>query len=120
MTPNLPDGARARPSAVREARAIRTRMIRRRVIAGALSMFVATWLWITIVLVSGHDPALAARKTPSAAITSTTTRSATASGDSSGSATTSGTSGGATSSSGSDGIGTASSGTTSAVTTQQS
>jgi hypothetical protein len=107
-------GARARAGAVREARLIRARMIRRRVIAGALSLFVATWLLITLMLVSGHDPALAARKTSTAAITSTATPTATGGG--SGSAT----GGGATSSSGSGSTGTAGSGTTSAVTTQQS
>ena len=90
-------------------------MIRRRVIAGALSLFVATWLLITLTLVSGHDPALAARHGSSAAKTSTATPAATAAGTSSGGATSGGTTGGSTSS-----LGTASTGTTSAVTTQQS
>ncbi len=45
--------------AIRRARAERRRAIRRRVIAGALALFVAVWLWIAVVLVTGHDPALA-------------------------------------------------------------
>ena len=42
-----------------EARARHIRTIRRRVIAGALALFVATWVFITLQLVTGHDPALA-------------------------------------------------------------
>jgi hypothetical protein len=67
MTPKTVQSTRARPGAltqagaIREARAIRIRAIRRRVLAGALSLFVATWLLITLMLVSGHDPVLAAR-----------------------------------------------------------
>jgi phosphoglycerol transferase MdoB-like AlkP superfamily enzyme len=70
-------------SVARHARAARTRTIRRRVITLALSLFVAVWLLITLVLISGHDPALAAHATsttattPSAATTPTTTTTAT-------------------------------------------
>ena len=46
-------------------------MIRRRVVAGALALFVATWLLITVMLVTGHDPALA-RQTKSAQTATTT------------------------------------------------
>ena len=49
-------------------RAARVRMIRQRVIAGAVALFVATWMLITLMLVTGHDPALArqtARPSPS-------------------------------------------------------
>lgn len=52
---------------VRQARLARRRTIRRRVIGGAVALFLATWLLITVTLVRGHDPALAAR-----AATSTT------------------------------------------------
>jgi hypothetical protein len=51
--------AQARGRAMRDARLARARMIRRRIIAGSLALFVAAWLLITVVLVSGHDPALA-------------------------------------------------------------
>lgn len=54
--------ARARAQALRGERMARARKVRRRVISGAVALFVAAWLMITIVLVSGHDPALA-RKT---------------------------------------------------------
>ncbi|HEY2007134.1 MAG TPA: hypothetical protein VGG87_11825, partial [Solirubrobacteraceae bacterium] len=47
------------PSGVRQARIARVNMIRRRVVAGALTLFVTTWMLITLLLVSGHDPALA-------------------------------------------------------------
>jgi cytoskeletal protein RodZ len=83
MTDNK-DAARARAQALREERARRARKIRRRVISSAVALFVAAWLMITIVLVSGHDPALAHKTaTGSSATTvattpSTTTTSATA------------------------------------------
>ena len=52
---------------IRAARAARVRAIRHRVIAGAVALFVATWLLITLMLVTGHDPALARQtKTKSA------------------------------------------------------
>ena len=111
MTPTGTDVGPPRAAALRQARAIRTRTIRRRVIAGALSMFVATWLLITLMLVSGHDPALAARQASSQA---TAARAATTDGaTSTGSGTTDGASGGA-------GAATTGSGATSSVTTQQS
>ena len=61
MTDNDNADARARGQAMRAARLARARMIRRRIIGGAVALFVASWLLITIVLVSGHDPALAKR-----------------------------------------------------------
>lgn len=74
MTPT-PSGAHG----VRQARIARVRMIRRRAIAGALALFVATWMLITLLLVTGHDPALARQRTASvqSASTSTTTPSTT-------------------------------------------
>ncbi len=112
MTPIDPAGARARGQALRQARLSRIRMIRRRVIAGALSLFVATWLLITMMLVTGHDPALAAR---------TATTSTAASTTNPGTATTSaGTGTTTTSSSGSSGTTSTSNSGTSSVTTQQS
>jgi hypothetical protein len=66
-TVNPTDANRARATAMRQARRIRARSLRRRVIAGALALFVAAWVMITVVLVSGHDPALAAKKTTAVA-----------------------------------------------------
>jgi hypothetical protein len=73
--PSPDDAARARGSALRQARLVRARTLRKRLIAGALALFVATWVMITLVLISGHDPALAQRpaSTVSVAKTSTTT-----------------------------------------------
>jgi hypothetical protein len=51
----------AKSSPIRQARIARRRLIRRRVVGGAVALFVATWLLITVTLMSGHDPALAAR-----------------------------------------------------------
>jgi hypothetical protein len=125
MIPTPPENTRSRGSAVREARLIRTRMIRRRVIAGALSLFVATWLLITLMLVSGHDPALAARTRSGAAGASTATpavaaASTSSAGTTSGSTSSAGTTSGSTSSAGTTSGSASSPGTTSAVTTQQS
>ena len=130
MTPSNADLAHARGTAMRQARATRTRAIRRRVVAGAVSLFLAIWLLIAVVLVSGHDPALAARKVASTTTTNQSANSTGASGSgstkitttasgkvvSSGSATTSGTTTSGTTSSGS----TSGSGPTSGLTTRES
>lgn len=108
-----PDRA-AYGASLRRARAERVRMIRRRVIAGALALFVAVWLFITLMLVNGHDPALAGQ-TASTATTAAKTTSTTSSP-----ATTSTTSSPATTSSTSGSGSSGSSGTTSAVTSSQS
>lgn len=88
---------------IREARRARVRRIRARVIGGSVALFLAVWMLITIVLVTGHDPALA-RKTqtqtattasPSAATTTSSTTGAAAGSTSA----TASTSSGATSSS---------------------
>jgi hypothetical protein len=112
MTDNDRASARARGQALRHTRLARAKSIRRRIIAGAVALFVASWLFITLVLVSGHDPALAKK---SSATTVASTPSATATTASSGASTSSssGTSGTSSSqSSGSSGV--------SAVTTSQS
>ena len=88
---------------IREARRARVRRIRARVIGGSVALFLAVWMLITIVLVTGHDPALARKtqtQTATAATTSagTTTSSTTGAAAGSTSATAS-TSSGATSSS---------------------
>lgn len=89
---------------VRAARAARVRSIRQRVIAGAVALFVATWLLITLMLVTGHDPALAhqsAAKSVAAKTTTTNTQTNTQTNTSTNTnaSTTSSTSNGATSSS---------------------
>jgi cytoskeletal protein RodZ len=51
-------------------------MIRRRVVAGSVALFVTVWMLITLMLVTGHDPALARQRTASvrsATSTNTTT-----------------------------------------------
>jgi hypothetical protein len=81
---------------LREARRARVRRIRARVIAGSVALFLAVWMVITVVLVTGHDPALARKTltqaaTPGTTITTTTTSSgATSSSSGSGSAGVSG------------------------------
>ena len=103
MTDTDPAAARARGQAMRETRLARARALRRRIVAGAIALFVASWLLITIVLVSGHDPALAKNSAAS------TTASTATSGTSSTSTNTSSSSNGGSSS-----------GNVSSVTTSQS
>ncbi|MBV9804605.1 MAG: hypothetical protein JO130_15495 [Solirubrobacterales bacterium] len=99
MTDSNHAAARARGQAVRSERAARVRKIRRRVISGSVALFVAAWLAITIVLVSGHDPALATRAaTTSSVSTGASTPSTTTATSSSG--TTSSSSGASSSGSG--------------------
>jgi hypothetical protein len=58
---------------IREARRARVRMIRSRVIGGSVALFLAVWTLIAVVLITGHDPALARKALTTAAATSTTT-----------------------------------------------
>jgi cytoskeletal protein RodZ len=95
--------AQARGRAMRDARLARARMIRRRIIGGAVALFIAAWLLITVVLVSGHDPALA--KQSSASTVASSSPSTSSSSSSSSSSNSSGNSG---------------SGSVSSVTTSQS
>ena len=60
------------PSARRRERLSRTRTIRHRVIGGAVALFVAAWLMIAVVLVSGHDPALASRSAATSTVAAQT------------------------------------------------
>jgi hypothetical protein len=98
--------ARARGQALRNARVARARSIRRRIVAGSVALFVAAWLLITIVLVSGHDPALASKSSGTTSSSGTTVASTPA-------VTT-------TSSSSSTNAGSSSGGSVSSVTTSQS
>ncbi|HTU87051.1 MAG TPA: hypothetical protein VMF57_15850 [Solirubrobacteraceae bacterium] len=86
MTDHDPAAARARGQAIRKMRLARVRTIRRRIIAGSLALFVASWLLITIVLVSGHDPALA--KNSSATTTTSSGTTTTSSSQTNGSSAT--------------------------------
>lgn len=45
-------------AAIRLARRARVRWIRRRVVAGALALLVATWLLIALTMLTGHAPAV--------------------------------------------------------------
>lgn len=71
---------------IKQARAARARLIRRRVATGAVTLFVGAWALIAVELVTGHDPALAAHKstTSSSGSSATTAASSTGSSDSSG------------------------------------
>lgn len=113
---------RARGQALRSARAARARSIRRRIVAGSVALFVAAWLMITLVLVSGRDPALAKKSSgsssSSAAIASTLATTTSASDDTSTSASPSGDT--STSTSGSSSSNGSSSAGASSVTTSQS
>ena len=51
-------GMEDRAANLKAARRQRARRLRRRVVGGAVALFVATWLLITVTLASGHDPAL--------------------------------------------------------------
>jgi hypothetical protein len=89
MTPNKLD-ARAAGHERRRALAARTRMIRRRVIAGAVALFVAAWLLIAVALASGHDPALSRRTaTVATSVSSSQSATTTSSSDSSSTGSTS-------------------------------
>ena len=107
---------------IREARRARVRRIRARVIGASVALFLAVWMLIAVVLVTGHDPALA-RKTQTQAATAATTSAATTSsstGTAAGSTSaTAPTSSGATSSSTGSSAGSSSSGL-SPVTSSQS
>jgi hypothetical protein len=94
---------------LREARRARVRRIRARVIGGSVALFLAVWMLITVVLVTGHDPALARKTLTQAATTATTTTSTGSTG------ATGATTSGATSSSTGSG-----SGGVSSVTSSQS
>jgi hypothetical protein len=76
---------------LREARRARVRRIRGRVIGGSVALFLAVWMLITVVLVTGHDPALA-RKTLTQTATTATTTSSTGSTGATGASTSSGSS----------------------------
>jgi len=60
---------------IRAARRARVRMIRARVVGGSVALFLAVWSLIAVVLITGHDPALA-RKTAVASTAADTTAAA--------------------------------------------
>ncbi|MGA2010030.1 MAG: hypothetical protein ABSH51_05785 [Solirubrobacteraceae bacterium] len=79
---------------IRQARLERVRVIRRRVVGGAMALFLAMWVLITVNLVTGHDPALAREKVAESTAAQTTTAGTGGSGNS-GTGTTTTTSAGA-------------------------
>jgi hypothetical protein len=83
---------------IREARRARVRMIRARVAGGSVALFMVVWSLITVVLVTGHDPALARQKSSTAVVQTTSTSGSSGSGAGS-TSTAATTSPGATSSS---------------------
>jgi uncharacterized membrane protein YgcG len=95
------------------ARQRRVTVIRRRVVAIAITVFLALWTVIFAQLVSGHDPAL----TRSAAAKTVAVKSSSATGSG---ASGSGTTGSSASGSGTSSSGSSSSNQASAVTTSQS
>lgn len=99
---------------LREARRARVRLIRARVVGGSVALFLAVWSLIAVVLITGHDPALA-KKTVTVSSAADTSAATTSSGTNT-TTTGTGTATGATSSS--TGSGSSSSG--SAVTSSQS
>ncbi|MBV9413468.1 MAG: hypothetical protein JO363_00665 [Solirubrobacterales bacterium] len=119
MTDTNPESARARGQALRSARVARARSIRRRIIAGSLALFVAAWLLITLVLVSGHDPALAKKSSAGSSSSGTTVASTPTSGTSATSGSTSSDTSGSTSSS-TGSSSSSSGGSVSSLTTSQS
>src|SRR5689334_16513956 len=112
---------------LRQARAGRTRMLRRRVIAGAVALFIAAWLVIGLILVSGHDPALAAHastttqsSSPSAAASGSDTSGSDSSSADGGTASSSGTGSSSGNGSASSASGATASASPSSVTTHSS
>jgi hypothetical protein len=122
--PILPDVTKDDAVKIRETRRARVRVIRARVVGGSVALFLAVWSLIAVVLVTGHDPALA-RKTLTTSAATTGANAAATSTSSSGSAGSTGSTGttgstdtaGSTSSAGStDSTGSTSSGGTSSST----
>ncbi len=119
MTDNN-EAARARGQALRSRRAARARTIRRGIISGAVALFVAAWLMIAIVLVSGHDPALARKASTTPAATSAASNPTTTITTSTSGATTPTTTSSSTSSSNAGSASSAGNSGASSVTTSQS
>lgn len=103
---------------IRLARRTRARMIRKRVAAGAATLFIGVWAVIAVELVTGHDPALAAHKSSTASSGSAATTTITTSSSSTSSFGGSGSSGSGSSSQ--SATPSAQSSSPSAVTTRQS
>lgn len=60
-------------ASLRQARRRRVHDIRRRVLASATALFVAVWMLIAVMLVTGHDPALATKRSTAVASTQAST-----------------------------------------------
>ena len=109
---------------IKQRRRGRVRRIRGRVVGGSVALFLAVWSLIAVVLITGHDPGLAAEAGHRTATATTSTSGTTTSGTATSSATTSSsstTSTGLGSSGSSDSTGSsAATGSVSAVTSSQS
>jgi hypothetical protein len=81
MAPIATPEPRAPSGSIRGARLARVRMIRRRVVGGAVALFVAVWILLAVTLISGHDPALGKGNTSGSSSGSGTTATLTTSGD---------------------------------------
>jgi cobalamin biosynthesis Mg chelatase CobN len=101
---------------LREARRARVRRIRARVIGGSVALFLAVWMLITVVLVTGHDPALARKTLTQTSTPAVTTTSSGSSGSVSADTSSGGSSDSTGSTSSSDSTGSSSSGATSTST----
>jgi uncharacterized membrane protein YgcG len=62
---------------LREARRARVRMLRSRVVGGSVALFLAVWSLIAVVLITGHDPALAKKTVAVSRAADTSTAAAT-------------------------------------------
>lgn len=81
MAPTTTPDSRVPGASIRSARLARVRMIRRRVMGGAVALFVAVWTLLAVTLISGHDPALAKRSATSSSSGSGTTATPSTAGD---------------------------------------
>lgn len=115
----LPSMTPQEAAQIKRNRRARVRRIRGRVIGGSVALFLAVWSLIAVVLVTGHDPGLAAETTHKSSTTTTTTAATTSNGStttSTSSNTAGSSSSGASTSTGSTG----STGSVSPVTSSQS
>jgi cytoskeletal protein RodZ len=115
--PILPDMTKEDAIKIRETRRARVRLIRARVVGGSVALFLAVWSLIAVVLITGHDPALARKTLTTSAATGSATTATTATPATSATSTTPSTSATSSTSSGSSG---ATSSSTGADTSGQS
>jgi hypothetical protein len=118
-TPSSPDAKQLLARRHRAAMRRRTQRIRRTVLSGALAIFTAAFVGISVQLASGHDPALSAAASRRASTTASSTQASENSTESTTGASATEASSGEASTESSTGSGENTS-TPSAVTTSQS